>query len=169
VLVAIAVSGITATLLSTPFQIHYAAPFAAVFTAISAETFRRLWALQRSRIWIGPCLAIAVPPVLLWTALSGQLAASPTPRLAQRPIVTQQLLKIPGRHLVIVRYGPHHVLGEEWVYNGPDIDAEPIVWTRDLGDRENEEILSYYRDRHVWLLEADSDPAAVTSYRLERR
>jgi hypothetical protein len=153
-----------AILLSVPFQLHYAAPYAPAFAALLTATLRRLWLMKRFHLWIGPLLVVAASAALLAGVLAARPYLSPTPRLAQRRTVAQHLLQQSGHHVVIVRYGPHHSLGEEWVYNGPDIDAEPIVWARDLGERRNQELLGYYRHRHIWLLEADRDPPLLAPY-----
>ena len=58
---------------------------------------------------------------------------------------------------MIVRYGPDHRLDVEWVYNAADIDDAKIIWARDMGDMDNEELLQYFHGRHVWRLDAD-DP-----------
>jgi hypothetical protein len=65
---------------------------------------------------------------------------------------------------VFVRYGPHHALGEEWVYNQPDIDSAPIVWARDMGAAANEELRRYFPQRASWLLNPDEDPPLLTHY-----
>ena len=44
------------------------------------------------------------------------------------------------------------------MYNAADIDGARVVWARDMGDWRNEELLQYFRDRHVWLLDADRSP-----------
>jgi hypothetical protein len=67
-----------------------------------------------------------------------------------------------GRHLVIVRYAPDHDPLDDWVFNHADIDGSSIVWARDMGDARNRELVDYYKDRQVWLLEPDApDPAPV--------
>ena len=70
----------------------------------------------------------------------------------------RQLENSPGQHLVIVAYGREHDLNHEWVYNAADIDAAKVVWARDMGTRENEELLQYFHDRRVWRLNADQYP-----------
>jgi hypothetical protein len=54
----------------------------------------------------------------------------------------------PGKHLFLVAPDVHGIL-----YNDPDIDAQRVVWARDLGD--NAALLAYYRDRQVWRVEND--------------
>ncbi len=79
----------------------------------------------------------------------------PRTPLAGRAPVVAQLSAYPGAHLVIVRYGPDHDPAFDWVYNDADIDNEKIVWARDMGAPENEELVRYFKGRHVWLLEPD--------------
>jgi hypothetical protein len=81
---------------------------------------------------------------------------------AHRLSVIHRLESQGGRHLAIVRYAPDHDPLDDWVFNHADIDGSPIVWARDMGDARNRELLDYYKDRHVWLLEPDAlDPAPV--------
>jgi hypothetical protein len=59
---------------------------------------------------------------------------------------------------VIVRYAPDHNVHNEWVYNSARIDESEIVWARDMGNAANRELLDYFHDRKVWLLEPDAVP-----------
>jgi hypothetical protein len=68
-----------------------------------------------------------------------------------------------GRQLVFVHYAPGHMF-EEWVHNGADIDAAKAVWAHDLGPQENEELIKYFPDRAVWLVEPDLTPAKLSPY-----
>jgi len=43
----------------------------------------------------------------------------------------------------------------EWVYNQADIDNAKIVWARDMGPTDNVELIRYFKDRSVWLLQPD--------------
>ena len=36
----------------------------------------------------------------------------------------------PANISVLVRYGPHHDAGMEWVYNSADIDGSKVIWAR---------------------------------------
>ena len=58
------------------------------------------------------------------------------------------------KQLFIVRYLPSHRehIEWEWVYNGPNIDAQQIVWARDLGPEKLPKLLEYYKDRRKWIL-----------------
>ncbi len=80
-----------------------------------------------------------------------------------RIAISHQLAQVTGKQLVFVRYGPQHTF-QEWVHNGADIDSARIVWARDLGATENEELRRYYPDRTDWLLEPDARPPRLTPY-----
>jgi hypothetical protein len=64
----------------------------------------------------------------------------------------------PGQQLLIVHYSPDHNPMDEWVYNAADIDHSKIIWARDLGPAANLELIHYYKNRAVWLVQPDSNP-----------
>jgi hypothetical protein len=74
-----------------------------------------------------------------------------------------QLERMPGSHLVIVRYNSKHIPAEEWVYNGADIDHSKVVWARDMGAEGNAELIGYFKSRKVWLVEPDKVPPQLSS------
>jgi hypothetical protein len=78
--------------------------------------------------------------------------------------VEQSLDSIPGQHLVIVKAktDPANVL--QWIYNDADIDGARIVWARDLGTGRNRDLLEYFRNRRVWLVDPNTEPARLTPY-----
>ena len=71
---------------------------------------------------------------------------------------------MPGQQLVIVRYSPQHSPLDEWVYNVPDIDHSKIIWAREMDAASNKELLDYYKDRTVWLVQPDIDPVSLSAY-----
>jgi hypothetical protein len=129
-------------------------------------------AMLRSTIVV--CLALAV--LRLWAEpLRLTLAPWPSPawcstwsgpgRLGvERARIEQQLEQIPGGQLVLVRYAADHSPMDEWVYNSPVIDDEKVIWARDMDAANNLEIVNYYKDRKVWLVQPDTTPATATPY-----
>jgi hypothetical protein len=90
----------------------------------------------------------------------------PHPLFAEHRLsVIHRLEGAGGRHLVIVRYASDHDPLDDWVFNHADIDGSAIVWARNMGAAGNRELLDYYRDRHVWLLEPDAREPALVPYR----
>ena len=85
----------------------------------------------------------------------------------RRTAVKRQLTQIDGQLLVFVRYGPHHMYLNEWVWNEADIDHARIVFARDLGPQENEKLIHYYPKRKVLLLEPDTSEPKVQDYQGE--
>jgi len=88
-----------------------------------------------------------------------------SPILLPAPRIVKQLEDIPGKHLVIVRYAPDHFADHEWVYNDTDIDASKIVWAREIPTVDMAPLLEYFRDRKVWLVQADHQPQQREEYR----
>jgi hypothetical protein len=86
--------------------------------------------------------------------------------LRSRRAILAQLNRDPARHLVIVRYAPDHNVRLEWVYNSASIDESAIVWARDRGPHENIPLIRYFRERKVWLLNADDEHPSIIPYRL---
>ncbi len=74
-----------------------------------------------------------------------------------RAAVESFLNRQPGKQLAIVRYGPHHDVLKEWVWNLADIDDQKVVWARDSTPEQDAQLIRYYSGRSVWLLEPDSD------------
>ena len=158
---------------------HYAAALtAAVFVLV-------LQAMRSMRLWrpdgrpAGKFLVRAVPVICF--ALLPLRAAAPLLHIPLPPTVAHtwystdfhnldrarvlaQLRAEPGRHLAIVRYRPDHEILEEWVYNEADIDGSSVVWARDMGAAKNQELIDYYKDRRLWLVEPDEKPVRVTPY-----
>ena len=48
-------------------------------------------------------------------------------------------------------HDPH----QEWVYNRADINAAPVVWARETPRGSLSQLIQYFADRQVWILEPD--------------
>lgn len=168
-----------ALLIATPLMIglvfkelalpHYLAPAFGALLVIAAAGLQGIWKWRPANLELGPLLTMAL--ISLAVVVSARdvvaemyVARHPTESVGQRPRLIERLERQGGRHLVIVHYGPGHSLHDEWVYNRADIDASDIVWAQDMGRARNQELLDYYRDRKVWLLQPDTDPAGITAY-----
>jgi hypothetical protein len=155
------------------FGPHYAAPTTAVIMALILQSMRHLRAWRfdskpAGRFFVS---AIVLTCVLMVPAQARLVASGRrTPgnhgvEARERAAVLKELQSLPGRQLVLVRYtATHDPLNLEWVYNRADIDQSKVVWARDLGAAENRELLGYFKDRRVWLLEADDVPPKLTPY-----
>jgi hypothetical protein len=88
----------------------------------------------------------------------------PEPLGLNRVRVLKQLLAVPGKHLVLVRYSAAHDPGDEWVYNRADIDGSQVVWARELDRTSNRNLLRYFSGRSVWLVEPDGKAPHLEPY-----
>ena len=79
--------------------------------------------------------------------------------------MVKQLEATPDKHLVIVHYAPEHFADHEWVYNDADINGSKIVWARENPQMDMTPLFNYFRDRSVWLVEADRQPQKLEEYR----
>jgi hypothetical protein len=157
------------------FYPHYIASTACLFLLAAVSGLERLSRLARpvSQIAILLCAA----HFLFWygvhlfggnkvTSAMGQYESwdfinygDPEGRIA----IGNELARAPGKQLVFVRYGPRHMF-HSWTHNGADIDGSDIVWARDLGSEEDEQLRRYYPGRTAWLVEPDATPPRLTPF-----
>jgi hypothetical protein len=163
--------GLAGSLLVVFFNIHYVAPIVPVIVALLVQCLRhlRLWSWDGRPAGLFLARATVVMCVLLIPVQVRMMAASPAPGSEgaigpKRAAIGTELSALPAPQLVLVRYGPHHDALLEWVYNGADPDHAKIVWARDMSAQQNEEIFRYYKNRRVWLLEADAVPPKLAPY-----
>jgi len=164
--------GLASSALVVFFNINYLAPIVPVMLAVILQGMRHLRTWRWDGRPTGQFLvrAVVVMCVLMIPVQTHILAAAPEPGSwaaigPERVSLEAQLRLLPGSHLVLVRYRPKHNPLLDWVYNSADIDHQKVVWARDMGAAQNEELLRYFRDRHVWLLEADEVPPKLTDVR----
>lgn len=162
------------------FEPHYAAPMTCVLLALTLMAMRRLQTWEPNGRRVGAALNRAVVVVCLLsfvvrgaaTGRGWELARSEAPAWHQvgpksfgRAALVAKLKELPGKQLVIVRYTRHHEVLDEWVYNDADIDRSKTVWAREMDASENAELVDYFKDRQVWLLEADAEPPTLSPWR----
>jgi len=173
--------GSMAPIKATWFLPHYAAAITCAILALVLLAMRRIASQAGRSRPAGSFVARAIPVLCLVMLLlragakplhlpyswpAGALSwCAPAPTNLERAKTLDQLRRYPGGQLAIVRYGPQHdAWYHEWVYNEADIDGAKVVWARDMGPAGNKELVDYFRDRHVWLVEADETPPRVVPY-----
>jgi hypothetical protein len=165
--------------IETWFIPHYLAPFTAGLYVILLQSMRHLRAWRPGGQPAGLMLVRMIPVVCL-VLVAARLYAAPLkldlgrfreinwygsePEGARRARTLAKLESYRGSQLAIVRYAPDHNFFEEWVYNSPDIDKSRVVWARDMGAVANQELLRYFHNRTVWLVQPDFDPPRISPY-----
>ena len=61
-------------------------------------------------------------------------------------------------NVLIVRYFPNHWFGEEWVYNGANIDQQRVIWAHDLGEGRDSALTRYYSGRRISYVDVFENP-----------
>ena len=82
----------------------------------------------------------------------------------QRAELERWLEKQPSPQLVFVRYGQHHNVIFEWVFNHADLMHSHVIWAHDLGTEHNRLLLNQLRDRTIWMLDADQQEPQLVPY-----
>jgi hypothetical protein len=158
---------------------HYLAPLTAAFYVLVLMSMRCLRAWEWQDRTIGRFLVRAVPVicVLMFLVRTAAPFAHASIRYSgirtwcsedrqnlERARIMKQLQKLPGDHLVIVRYAADHdFILNEWVFNNADIDGSKVIWARDMG-AQNAELLQYFSGRKAWLIEPDCNPPRLSPY-----
>ncbi len=154
---------------------HYFAPATGLLYLVLLQCMRHMRFWQWRGKPIGIPLLRSVPVVccamivLRVTAIAAHIQIEqPWPRgnLARASILHTLQLS-PGQHLVLVRYKKSHGYDQEWVYNDADIDAAKVVWAREMDEQSNQELLWYFKNRLVWVIEPDQSPPKLSPYPLK--
>jgi len=162
---------------------HYLAPFTAAFYAIGLQCMRhlRVWkpegrpagaalvrlcvllcfVLAGLRVFAAP-LHFSIPewPASNWSSLW----YGPERYGTDRAHIQDELERLPGKQLVVVRFSPRRDVLDQWVYNRADIAAAKVIWAQEMDAANNQELINYYRDRKAWLVQMDTEPATLTPY-----
>ena len=146
---------------------HYIAPAAALLFAALVQSIRHLRAMRIFGRPIGAALSRAILLALVVDVsllVSQKLSDSQGWGgwgLSDRADLLHDIESTPGKHVVLVRYGPDHSVHQEWVFNAADIDASKVVWARDLPGEINDQLFRYYPDRTIWLAQPDTGEVSV--------
>jgi len=140
---------------------HYAAPLVGVLALLVVQTMRHLNTMEVKSRRLG-AMVVRVIVVILLVQTAGRALNHECDQLerscqgiVERAGIANQLRKIPGEHLVMVRYNKFHNSHYEWVHNGAEIDSAKILWARDIDPLQNEKLFAYFKDRQIWLVEPD--------------
>jgi hypothetical protein len=157
------------------FRRHYAPVLALTVCVLIVLRLASRLALPSGRSWaISFCeFTLVVLLLLQLCAIERNLHPDDYPvvdDLAEpfRRPVELRLTALPGLHLVMVRYSKDHNSGEEYVYNGANIDQEKIVWAREIPGIDLTPLFTYFRNRDVWLFEPDEDNESVSPYSAQK-
>lgn len=151
---------------------HYFSPATCLLYLFLLQGIRRLRLWQRHKGRTGvqltrviPVLCVAMIVVRIGAVLTHTAIEPPWPRgNLDRVAILKEMNQRPGDHLILVRYGPDHIVDHEYVYNPADIDPAKTVWAQDMGPERNKELLDYYKNRDVWLLQPEVPPAKPVPY-----
>jgi len=153
------------------FYPHYAAPLTATVFILVMQAMRylRLWEVRGSSVGLMLCRMVVLLTVVRVPFVVAHQFIDPDPifdavSVADRVRVTRQLDAMPGKQLVLVRYAAVHAPNNEWVYNRADIDGSKVVWARDIPGTDPGPLLEYYRDRTVWVVDADASVMRLRPY-----
>jgi hypothetical protein len=138
---------------------HYAAPAIGLLMLVTVLGLHRLRTWNRFAMRFSRTLVITSALLLAVVQVTSTVYyddSFPEHWYVARERIAAQLLRTPGKHLVIVRYSARHPYLDDWVYNAPDIDGSRIVWAREMGPAENDRLIAYFRNRKVWLVDTDS-------------
>jgi hypothetical protein len=161
------IAGVFAVIWSAP---HYAAPVICVVYALLAQSVRHLRTMKWKARPVGVALSRALVVLLVLSAGVNVARRSCDPLWwtctgdPSRVAVMKQLLAMPGKHLIVVRYSDDHNIHDEWVYNGADIDGSKVLWARELDAEQNAKLFAYFKDREIWLVEPDVDNTEIKPY-----
>lgn len=163
---------------------HYAAPLTALIYAFVVMALQRIrrWRVRNKPTGIFVVRAVGTGVVLLLllrvatpvfhlnitNSAAPMTWCSPWMQLYPRSQIESRLDAMPGKHLVLVHYGPQHDASASWVNNNADIDDSKIVWAHDMGPQENEQLIRYFSDRDVWWLDPRQNEVQFTRYSAQR-
>ncbi len=63
-----------------------------------------------------------------------------------------------------MRYTKYHDGWQEWVFNGADLNDQPLVWARSLNPQTDAAVIAAFPGREVWLVTPDRAKQLVQPY-----
>jgi len=170
--VAIVLAAWAALLTTTWANPHYFAPAGPALLLIVVQGLRHL----RVRTWQRASRRSLLVRALVLAQFIGfgqyawfHVRQPPGEFASRRAELVRRLEASPGRHLVIVRYGPDYNIHQEWVHNRADIDAARIVWARSISLTADRQLLEYFRARRIWRLRVNAAPPKLEPYEIGKK
>jgi hypothetical protein len=149
---------------------HYAAPITCAIYLLVVQTIRHLRTMRIGALPIGLSLSRAIVLALMFDAGVNTYRHVCDPLFwacqgdPSRTAISTKLDHTPGKHLIIVRYTDDHNIHDEWVYNGAEIDNAKVLWARELTTEQTAKLLTYFKDRKIWLVTPDTDNTYLEPY-----
>ena len=155
------------------FSTHYVAHLIGLFMLLAILCLQRMQAFPWGQTAVRLLITLSIFSFVLLYAmyaaeplLPAAIRNSPALEKQMPPLITHtgrrmvmdRLAKQGGQHLIFVTYPARYRIQFEWIYNGANIDASPVVWARDLGPAKDKLLMSYYPGRTVWEMDAPKDP-----------
>ena len=164
---------VLAALIETGSSPHYAAAGTGAFLAVLVECFRRLRGARRQLVFLAPLIMLLILGVRVGLGtmhlpftqkVNFQSWCCVKPGNPNKARILAMLDTTDGKHLALVKpkTDPDNVL--QWIYNDADIDASKVVWARDMGAEANRALLEYFRDRKIWVVDPNVEPATIRPY-----
>jgi hypothetical protein len=149
---------------------HYAAPVTSIVILLYVQSLRHLQLMQWKSWRRGTAFARA-SVLLLLVDTAGAVVRKECDTFywtcqgdVSRQSILHKLQSLPGKHLVMVRYGDDHNIHDDWVYNGAEIDTAKVIWAREIDPEQDGKLFAYFQDRKVWLVTPDTDNTYLKPY-----
>jgi hypothetical protein len=158
---------VLAVMMEKSIRLHYLAPAVPLLFLLTAVGARCVSMVRFRGVRVGGVVVLLAILASAAGFLAGNWRRVDTLALNKVPerfATEARLERLPGRHVVVVRYSPHHDFHAEYVYNGPDIDGQRIVWAIDRGAQLDSALQRYYRGRTFWLLTPDDPDRRLMRY-----
>jgi hypothetical protein len=149
---------------------HYAAPITCALYLFVVQTIRHLRTMRIGARPLGLALSRAIVLALIFGTGINVARHVCDPLFwacqgdASRAAIEEKLSHTPGKHLIIVRCSEDHNIHDEWVYNGAEIDNAKVLWAREINPEQDAKLLTYFKDRKIWLVTPDTDNTYLEPY-----
>lgn len=153
---------------------HYVAPIGSLLILLQIQCLRYVYQWRRNWRPVGRLL---VATILMFVGFKTLLIVF---NYRQHPLFTvhrwagdrqrilNRLSSTEGDHLVLVQYDQDHNIHKEWVYNRADIDNSKVIWARVLEPVKNQKLIDFFKDRSVWIIEADKPESKLIPYGMKQ-